>query len=174
MLSTLFRSNPILNLDGTGSGTTRFEVNLMFHRPNGVATEENLFTQALEFGTDITFRLKMVTKDFANPGSSRADCDTVDECRIRVIATEVDLGGREVLGCFQVDGTNNGSISSVLDSVVGTSVTGGTAATLLAPSAVGNYRLLLDATDDAVNTCSSVDDWHDLNPADAVGLLSVQ
>lgn len=172
LVSHLFRSSPVLNLDGTEDGTPRFEFELAFRRPgHGSASEESLFIQSLVLGAT-GFDVKLKVERFINPDAQPTKC-AADECRIRVVAFEVDSNAREVLGCYTVDHTgNHGGIVEVVPPV-GT-VSGHTNATLEAPTVAGTYYLLLDATDNAADTCPDAGDWHTLDVShDAVGLLSI-
>ena len=176
--SQLFRTTPVLTLDGNVNGESQFNVSLMFRRGNSTV-EDGAITHAFSV-SDTTFAVKLTAQHFVIPSASAANCSSSTACKIRVVAFEADTLVRQgVLGCFTISSGNQGFINTVsaVNGGVGT-VTGNSTANLVMPDVPGLYHLLLDATDsslDPLNTCSSAGDWHALNvPADSVGLISVQ
>ena len=176
--SQLFRTTPVLTLDGNVNGESQFNVSLMFRRGNSTV-EDGAITHAFSV-SDTTFAVKLTAQHFVIPSASASNCSSSTACKIRVVAFEADTLVRQgVLGCFTISPGNQGFINTVsaVNGGVGT-VTGNSTANLVMPDVPGLYHLLLDATDsslDLLNTCSSAGDWHALIvPADSVGLISVQ
>ena len=159
--SNIFRTGAAFSVNNLDVQTS-----LLFNRSNG--SESNINAPAVPAGGTFTTQFS----------ASGDECDADTPCRVAVIAFDaITFQKAAVLGCFAIDVNIDNLLVAVPPEQggVGTVDSDNNVVTMVAPSVPGAFLMLIDATNDVNQTCTTAGDWRPLNvPADSAGLLAVQ